>query len=383
METGSTIAPRVLGEQFVDEEVAPRRHRRRRRVLAGVPPPDEHLVHFLALPGRLVERFVGLHLVVGELARPEVAVHGDQDPAAGVSDPGAAGVAAETAEDLRVNDAEPGAGEHRDGKLGDHRHVQGHTIARLQPGEVPQDRGELVHLAVQLAVADHDVLVRLELGHPDDRGLVGARLGVPVDAVVRRIQLAADEPVPERRIRRIKRRVPSFIPGEKIGVLGEALREFVLGKPVEDGGIGGIGLGRRTAAAAGSSPLPASALRSGIRRPGFPGFPSFARPPAGSGFRITAHAVHVKQTWPHDLSATKSYRRDTRFDRPVSAPILACRHDRGPDQVDIAAREGIFVPVMCPAAGKEAGAAGNEAREAGRVTGRRDVVGPGRGPDIQ
>jgi hypothetical protein len=43
----------VLGQDLVDEEVPSGCHRRRRGVLARVPPPDQHLVDFLALPGRL------------------------------------------------------------------------------------------------------------------------------------------------------------------------------------------------------------------------------------------------------------------------------------------------------------------------------------------
>ena len=60
--------PGVAGEQLVDEEVAAVDHRGLRRVLAGVAPPDEHLVDLLAFLGRHVERLVGLDLVVDQLA---------------------------------------------------------------------------------------------------------------------------------------------------------------------------------------------------------------------------------------------------------------------------------------------------------------------------
>ena len=53
MDTGSTT-PRVVGQQFVDEEVPAVDHRARRAVLARVAPPDQHLVDLEALlPWRL------------------------------------------------------------------------------------------------------------------------------------------------------------------------------------------------------------------------------------------------------------------------------------------------------------------------------------------
>ena len=57
-----------------------------------------------------------------------------------IGDAVAARRAAEAAEDLRVDDAEAGAGQHRHGQLGNHRQVEGHPVAGLQPGEVAQQR---------------------------------------------------------------------------------------------------------------------------------------------------------------------------------------------------------------------------------------------------
>ena len=113
----------VAGEQLIDEDVAAFGHRGLRGVLAGVAAPDQHLVDLLALLAGCRDRLVGLYLVIGQLPGPVVAVHGDQDPAAGVGDPVPASGAAEPAEHLRVNDAQPGAGQHGDRQLGHHRHV--------------------------------------------------------------------------------------------------------------------------------------------------------------------------------------------------------------------------------------------------------------------
>ena len=55
---------------------------------------------------------------------------------------------------------------------------------------------------------------------------VAAGLDVPVDAVVRHVQLAADEPLGERRIRPVQHLVPLLRPGEPLGLfdpVGEAV----------------------------------------------------------------------------------------------------------------------------------------------------------------
>src|SRR5262249_37508893 len=108
----------VLAGDLVHEEVPALDHRGLRRVLARVAPPPEHLARPVALVACLGDRLVGLDLVVHEVAAAVVPVHGDQDPAARVGDPGPAGVAAEPAEHLGVDDPEPGAGQHGDRQLG-------------------------------------------------------------------------------------------------------------------------------------------------------------------------------------------------------------------------------------------------------------------------
>ena len=55
----------------------------------------------------------------------------------------------EAAEHHRVHGADPRAGEHRDDRLGDHRHVDHHPVALLDP-EAAQGAGERGHLLEQL-----------------------------------------------------------------------------------------------------------------------------------------------------------------------------------------------------------------------------------------
>ena len=234
--------PPVVREQLVDEEVPAGDHRALRRVPAGVPSPHQHLVDLDALVARLRHRLVGLGLVVDQLAVAVVAVHRHQDVAPGVGDPLAARGTAEPPEHLGVDDAQAGARQHRDGQLGNHRQVEGHAVADLDPGDALQERGELVDPPVELLVGDRLGLFRLRLGHPDERRLVAARGQVAVDAVVTGVQPASDEPLPERRRAGVERRVPVGVPAQQVRVLLEALGEPLLAEPLEDGRVGRVGL---------------------------------------------------------------------------------------------------------------------------------------------
>src|SRR6266550_2452905 len=101
---------------------------------------------------RGVDRLIGFLFVIDQLSASPVAVHRDEDFAAGVADALAAGRAAESAEHDRVDDAEPRACEHRDRELGNQRHVDRHAIPRFESAEIAQQRGELVHAVVQLEI---------------------------------------------------------------------------------------------------------------------------------------------------------------------------------------------------------------------------------------
>src|SRR5207244_2680928 len=66
---------------------------------------------------------------------------------------------------------------------------------------------------------------------------------VPIDAVVRGVQPAADEPLPERRIVRVERGVPVLVPSEQVSILLEALREIPLRESLEGARICQVRLG--------------------------------------------------------------------------------------------------------------------------------------------
>ena len=132
--------------------------------------------------------------------------------------------------------ADPGAGQHRDRRFGDHGEVDGDSIPPLD-AEALERVGGAAHFAGQLPVGHHPPVARLAL--PDQRGLVAARSGeVAVEAVGRDVQLAIGEPPGVGRI-------PVEHPGEwshpieRPGLLGPE------GEPVGGGLIvqGGRGVG--------------------------------------------------------------------------------------------------------------------------------------------
>jgi len=91
--------------------------------------------------------------------------------------------------------ADAGAGEQRDRQLGDHRHVDRDAVALLD-AQLLEDVGELAHLGVELAVRERLALGRL-VALADQRDLILALGEVPVEAVVRHVGLAVEEPLEE------------------------------------------------------------------------------------------------------------------------------------------------------------------------------------------
>src|ERR1035438_2808257 len=74
----------VIGKNFVDEHIPPFNKGGSGGILARVPAPDQNLIYDLAFLLREIDRDVGGGLVVEHLAVAVVAIHRDQDAAAGV-----------------------------------------------------------------------------------------------------------------------------------------------------------------------------------------------------------------------------------------------------------------------------------------------------------
>ena len=112
--------------------------------------------------------------------RPSSAVMTKVDFA--VDDAAGQRVRRKAAEDDRVDRADARAGQHRIGRLRDHRHVDGDAVAFLD-AVLLHHIGEPADMLVQLVVGDLLVVVGV-VAFPDDGDLVAALLQMPVDAIV-------------------------------------------------------------------------------------------------------------------------------------------------------------------------------------------------------
>src|SRR2546430_10644665 len=189
----------VILEQVIHEDIATRNHRRLRGIFSGITLPYQHLVDVLPQVFRRPHRDVGVRLVIDERAIAPVAVHRNQHTAPRVLHARAACLTAEAAEDLRVDDAESRTRQHRDRQLRDHRHVKGDAVSRLE-SQAAQQRGHFVDAAVELLILDDHIRLVFRLGHENEGGFALLLVHVAVHAVVARIDLAADEPFPERSV---------------------------------------------------------------------------------------------------------------------------------------------------------------------------------------
>src|SRR5690606_38544459 len=113
-------------------------------------------------------------------------------------------VRGEAAKDNGMDGADPGAGEHGKGRLGDHRHVDGDAVALADAMRL-QHIGETAYTLMELTIGDLQVHVGL-VAFPDDGGLVAAGGEMPVHAVRADIQRAVLEPF-DRDIARSERGV--------------------------------------------------------------------------------------------------------------------------------------------------------------------------------
>ena len=121
----------IVVEDVFDEVVAAHDHRGFGAEVAVVALPEQDFFDVLAFFFGGVYGDVGAGFVVDPFAVAVVAVRVDQDAAAGVGGTESAGFAAESAEDDGVDYTQARAGEHGDGELRDHGHVDGDAVAGL------------------------------------------------------------------------------------------------------------------------------------------------------------------------------------------------------------------------------------------------------------
>ncbi len=130
----------------------------------------------------------------------------------------------------RVHGPDARTGQQRNRQLRRHAHVDGHAVALLDPQRL-ESIGELLHLLVQLRVAEPAHLARFAL--PNNRGLVAAgSQRMTIDAVVAQVQLAAHKPLGPRLIP-LQHLVPGLEPVQIPGHAGPKALRIVNGLLVE------------------------------------------------------------------------------------------------------------------------------------------------------
>ncbi len=198
--------------------------------------------------GRMLHSDVAVALERHLLAAPPAVIGGNQRDALRVVDAIDDRFRAEAAEDHRMRGADPGAGEHRHGQLGNHRHVNRDAIAATN-AELAQRVGEAADVVEQLLVRDRPTVAGLAFIVVGD--LVAASgANVTVQAVDRHVELSVAEPAGERLVP-FQRRGEGLAPFERARPPGPKGEVILRGLFVNAGAcVGLLGkLGRRRKAA--------------------------------------------------------------------------------------------------------------------------------------
>jgi hypothetical protein len=97
-----------------------------------------------------------------------------------------------------VGSADPRAGQHRDGDLGDHRQIDADHVAGLDAA-VLEHVGKSLGVAQEVGVGDL-ALLTLFAAPVESDAVAASRLDVAVEAVVGSVELPVGEPLVERRV---------------------------------------------------------------------------------------------------------------------------------------------------------------------------------------
>ena len=174
-----------------------------------------HHQHGGRLVGRQRDGLVQQWLVGDALAGTAAGIGADDELRRRVLDAAGQAHRREAAEHHRMDGAYPRAGQHREGGLRDHRHIDQDAVARPHAlGR--QHGGHGLHFGLQGGEAVDHFLAHLSR-HPDQRAVAGPRGRMAVHRVVTEVGGAPDKPARERRLAGVadlpRRRPPIDTPG--------------------------------------------------------------------------------------------------------------------------------------------------------------------------
>ena len=227
---GVEVLATVIGRSVVDDVVPPH---------IGLVVPfdvlagttyDEDMAHVGTLGDGLVDGRLEGRWCTSAIT----AVRGDDDPGIAILDATGKRVGGEAAKHDGMRCAEPGAGEHRDDRLGDHRQVDRDAVTGLhaQIDERICGAGDVV---LQFRIRDGASVVG-RFADPVERDLVTvAGLDMAVDTVVGGVERAADKPFRERGVGPVEDFVERCAPGDAFGFLGPIRQPVDLGVVIRRG----------------------------------------------------------------------------------------------------------------------------------------------------
>ncbi len=192
---------------------------------------DDH--HIFRRRRRQPDRLVHQVLVGNRLAAAHSRVRRHHQLRPCIVDAGRQARRCETSEHHRVDGADARARQHRENRLGDHRHVNQYALA-LPRTEALQHRGEAVHLCMQFAVTVGAFLPGFR-GDVNQRFLVAARGEMPVERVMAEIGQSTDEPLRKRRTTVVEDTIERPMPMDQARLFGPELFTFLDRAPIELG----------------------------------------------------------------------------------------------------------------------------------------------------
>ena len=126
------------------------------------------------------------------LAATDALIGGDHHAACCVIDAIFERLGGEATEDDRVDGTDARTGQHGEGRLGNHRHIDTDTVALADP-LCPQRIRESTDLNLEFLIGKR-LAVSGVISLPDNRGVMCALWQMPVYAVHRDVQLGVDKP---------------------------------------------------------------------------------------------------------------------------------------------------------------------------------------------
>jgi hypothetical protein len=115
--------------------------------------------------------------------------------------------------------------------------VDGDAVAGFELREITEHSSNFVHAFVELLIRDDYGWLVFRFRDENQRGFVPVFGKMAVDAVVAGVELAADEPFPERRVGSVEGLAPGLVPIEETGVVVKAFREMLFAEFLDEGGI--------------------------------------------------------------------------------------------------------------------------------------------------